>query len=100
MGVPELEEYKFGFHDDVQPVFSTGEGLTEDIVREISRVKQEPEWMLEFRLKSLEAFNKMPMQNWGPDLSDSISMPSNIIKNLATAQLETGMMYQKKSKKL
>ena len=59
MGVPELEEYKFGFHDDVQPVFSTGEGLTEDIVREISRVKQEPEWMLEFRLKSLEAFNKM-----------------------------------------
>ena len=53
MGVPELEEYKFGFHDDVQPVFSTGEGLTEDIVREISRVKQEPEWMLEFRLKSL-----------------------------------------------
>ena len=70
MGVPELEEYKFGFHDDVQPVFSTGEGLTEDIVREISRVKQEPEWMLEFRLKSLEAFNKMPMQNWGPDLSD------------------------------
>lgn len=64
MGVPELEEYKFGFHDDVQPVFSTGEGLTEDIVREISRVKQEPEWMLEFRLKSLEAFNKMPMQNW------------------------------------
>jgi len=70
MGVPELEEYKFGFHDDVQPVFSTGEGLTEDIVREISRVKQEPEWMLEFRLKSLEAFNKMPMQNWGPDLPD------------------------------
>ena len=68
--VPELEEYKFGFHDDVEPVFSTGDGLTEDVVREISRVKGEPEWMLDFRLKSLEQFNKMPMQEWGPDLSD------------------------------
>ena len=68
--VPELEEYKFGFHDDVEPVFSTGDGLTEDVVREISRVKGEPEWMLDFRLKSLEQFNKMPTQEWGPDLSD------------------------------
>jgi Fe-S cluster assembly protein SufB len=68
--VPQLEEYKFGFHDDVKPVFSTGEGLTEDVVRAISARKEEPEWMLDFRLKSLEAFNKMPMQKWGPDLSD------------------------------
>lgn len=68
--VPELEEYKFGFHDDVKPVFSTGDGLTEEVVREISRVKEEPEWMLAFRLKSLEQFNKMAMQDWGPNLSD------------------------------
>lgn len=66
MGVPELEEYKFGFHDDVEPVFSTGEGLTEEVIREMSRIKGEPEWMLEFRLKSLETFNKMPMPNMGP----------------------------------
>lgn len=69
-GVPELEDYKFGFHDDVKPVFSTGDGLTEEVVREISRVKEEPEWMLDFRLKSLAQFNKMPMQTWGADLSD------------------------------
>ncbi|MHC5215244.1 Fe-S cluster assembly protein SufB [Enterococcus sp. LJL128] len=69
-GVPELEDYKFGFHDDVKPVFSTGDGLTEDVVREMSRVKEEPEWMLDFRLKSLAQFNKMPMQTWGADLSD------------------------------
>ena len=68
--VKDLEEYKFGFHDNAEPVFSTGDGLTEDVVREISRVKGEPEWMLDFRLKSLEQFNKMPMQEWGPDLSD------------------------------
>ena len=69
-GVPELEEYQYGFHDDVQPVFTTGRGLTEEVVREISRVKDEPEWMLDFRLKSLEAYHKMPMQKWGPSLDD------------------------------
>lgn len=98
MGVPELEEYKFGFHDDVEPVFSTGEGLTEEVIREMSRIKGEPEWMLEFRLKSLETFNKMPMQTWGPDLQTSISMPSNITKNQVTNPLVTGKTYQKKSK--
>ncbi|MDF0480136.1 Fe-S cluster assembly protein SufB [Vagococcus sp. PNs007] len=66
----ELEEYRYGFHDDVESVFETGKGLSEDIVREISKVKEEPEWMLDFRLKSLAAFNKMHMQEWGPDLSD------------------------------
>ena len=69
-GVPELEEYQYGFHDDVQPVVTTGRGLTEEVVREISRVKEEPEWMLDFRLKSLEAYHKMPMQQWGPTLED------------------------------
>ena len=39
--VPELEEYRYGFHDDVESVFTTGAGLTEEIVREISRVKEE-----------------------------------------------------------
>ena len=57
------------FHDDVTPVFSTGKGISEDVVRAMSAEKGEPEWMLEFRLKSLETFNKMAMQEWGPDLS-------------------------------
>lgn len=97
--VPELEEYQFGFHDDVKPIFSTGNGLTEEVVREISRKKEEPEWMLEFRLKSLEQFNKMAMQEWGPDLSDIDFEKSNISKEPATNLLVTGMMYQIKSKK-
>ncbi|MCO4561323.1 FeS cluster formation protein SufB [Streptococcus infantarius subsp. infantarius] len=66
----DIGEYQYGFHDDVTPVFSTGKGISEDIVRELSAEKGELEWMLEFRLKSLEIFNKMPMQDWGPDLSD------------------------------
>ncbi len=45
-------------------------GLTEDIIREISEKKQEPEWMLNIRLKALEMYEKLPMPNWGPDLSE------------------------------
>ena len=52
----DLGEYKFGFHDDVEPVLSTGKGLNEDVIRELSAAKGEPEWMLEFRLKSYETF--------------------------------------------
>ena len=65
----DLGEYKYGFRDDVTPVFSTGKGISEDVVRAMSAEKEEPEWMLEFRLKSLETFNKMAKQEWGPDLS-------------------------------
>lgn len=70
MDVPEIEEYKYGFHDDIKPVFTTGEGLSEEVVRQISEAKNEPEWMLEFRLKSLEIYNKLPMPSYGPDLSE------------------------------
>ncbi|MCC9733094.1 Fe-S cluster assembly protein SufB, partial [Streptococcus agalactiae] len=66
----DLGEYKFGFHDDVKPIYSTGKGLNEAVIRELSAAKGEPGWMLDFRLKSLETFNKMPMQTWGADLSD------------------------------
>lgn len=68
--MPQFEEYDYGFSDDVQPVFSTGRGLTEDVVRAISREKKEPQWMLDFRLKSFHAYEKMPMPDFGPDLSD------------------------------
>ncbi|MCD3368922.1 hypothetical protein KUG11_10870 [Streptococcus equi subsp. zooepidemicus] len=56
----DLGDYQFGFHDDVEPIYSTGKGLNEAVVRELSAAKDEPEWMLEFRLKSLEAFHKCP----------------------------------------
>ena len=53
-GVPELADYKYGFHEDVTPVYETGMGLSEEVVRTISQVKNEPQWMLDFRLKSLK----------------------------------------------
>ena len=39
-------DYAFGFHDDVKPLFSTGKGLTEEVVREISEIKNEPHWII------------------------------------------------------
>ncbi len=63
------EDYKYGFKDKDVSVLNTGKGLTEDIVKEISQLKGEPEWMTEFRLKSYRAFKAMPMPSFGPDLS-------------------------------
>ena len=63
------EDYKFGFKDKDTSIIKTDIGLTEDIVRQISALKGEPEWMLEYRLKSFKAFQKMPMPDYGPDLS-------------------------------
>lgn len=45
-------------------------GLTPEVIKEISSKKNEPEWMLELRLKALEIYDKLPMPTWGPDLSE------------------------------
>ena len=61
------------FYDFKKPdnyAYKIKNGLSEDIVREISKQKNEPEWMLELRLKALELFNKLPLPSWGPDLSE------------------------------
>lgn len=68
--MPEMEEYQYGFSDKDVSIFRSKKGLTEEIVREISRMKDEPQWMLDFRLKSLKQFYKMPMPQWGGDISD------------------------------
>ena len=67
--MPDIGDYKYGFHDKDVSIFRSDRGLTEEIVREISNMKQEPEWMLNYRLKALEQFYKMPMPQWGGDLS-------------------------------
>ncbi|ANU11551.1 hypothetical protein A1A1_02445 [Planococcus antarcticus DSM 14505] len=66
--MPEIGDYKYGFHDKDVSVFRSKRGLTEDIVREISKIKEEPEWMLKSRLKALKLFYSMPMPQWGGDL--------------------------------
>ncbi len=64
-----LEQYKYHFVTEDQPVFRSGRGLNENVVREISAQKGEPEWMLKFRLKALKTYNAKPMPRWGGDLS-------------------------------
>ena len=51
-------------------IFRTAKGLNKQIVTEISQKKNEPDWMLEFRLKALEIFESKPMPAWGADLTD------------------------------
>lgn len=69
--IASQDDYKYGFHDDnVKTVLETGKGLKEEIVRQISAWKNEPEWMCEFRVKAFHQFEKMEMPNWGPDLSE------------------------------
>jgi Fe-S cluster assembly protein SufB len=62
-------EYKWGFRDPENLVFKARKGLDREVVEQISYMKGEPEWMLEFRLKALDHFNKRPMPNWGGDLT-------------------------------
>lgn len=58
------QEYKEGFVTDVGQDFIP-KGLNEDIIRTISRLKEEPEWMLEFRLGAFRKWQKMEMPEWG-----------------------------------
>ena len=58
--------YDFRYED--KDSYKVASGLTPDIIRQISREKKDPEWMLEFRLRSLDIFAKTPMPNWGPSI--------------------------------
>lgn len=62
-------DYKYGFTTDAKTVYQTGRGLSREVVREISRIKGEPDWMTDIRLKAYEAFLSKPNPTWGPDLS-------------------------------
>jgi Fe-S cluster assembly protein SufB len=61
---------KYGFHDPEQFVFKAERGLTEEVVRQISGHKDEPKWMLDYRLKSLEYFKARPLPEWGGNVAE------------------------------
>ncbi len=64
-----IGDYKYGFSDPENYVFKSRKGLNREVVEQISHMKGEPEWMLEFRLRALEHFLARPMPAWGGDLS-------------------------------
>ena len=65
----DLSRYKLGWSDEENYVFKPKRGLNTDIVQEMSWMKSEPDWMRNFRLKSLSRFEKRPMPTWGGDMS-------------------------------
>ena len=67
--IEQLGRYQYGWADADVAGSSARRGLSEDVVRDISARKDEPEWMLERRLKALKLFGRKPMPDWGSDLS-------------------------------
>ncbi len=65
---PIGEINKYDFRTDSKGVFKAKKGLNAEVVHQISDIKQEPDWMREFRLKSLEIFESKPMPKWGGDI--------------------------------
>lgn len=65
-----LEEYEHGYYFPDRSIFKTKKGLDEGVVRAISKIKNEPEWMLNYRLKAYETFLKKDFPNWGADIGD------------------------------
>lgn len=73
MSIKEIKEVNSSFYDfrnDDNYDYKIEKGLSKEIVEEISKQKNEPEWVLEIRLKALEAYNKLSLPTWGPDLSE------------------------------
>jgi Fe-S cluster assembly protein SufB len=69
---PELEgigKYEYGWSDKNDAGSNSRRGINEEVVRDISAKKSEPQWMLDLRLKGLSLFEKKPMPSWGSDLS-------------------------------
>lgn len=64
-----LKDYKFGFKTETNSVYKAPAGLTPELITQISEMKNEPKWMLEYRLKAYEIFLKKEMPKWGADLS-------------------------------
>ena len=71
--VEDINRSFYDFRYDDSSSYKVRSGLTEDIIRQISAEKNDPEWMLEFRLKSLEVFDRLEMPDWGPSI-DGLDM--------------------------
>ncbi len=71
--LPIPSAYKWGFHDDDKPSFRSEKGLNEAVVRQISAMKDEPQWMLDFRLRAYSIFLRKPNPLWADGQLDGIN---------------------------
>ena len=67
--IESLASYDYGWSDDNDAGTNARRGINEEVVRDISAKKNEPQWMLDLRLKGLRLFEKKPMPHWGSDLT-------------------------------
>ena len=81
-------EYQYGFSDDRDNVFDTGRGLSPKVIKDISKIKDEPNWMLDIRLDAYEKFINRNMPSFGPDLS-SLNFDNTIYYVKPSDRVET-----------
>ena len=68
--VEDIDRSMYDFRNEDKDAYRISAGLTADIVEQISNEKDDPKWMREFRLKSLEVYNRLQVPEWGPDISE------------------------------
>ena len=68
--IDELNSNIYNFKNPDEYDYKMEKGLSREIVEEISKQKNDPQWLKEIRLKALEAYNKLSLPTWGPDLSE------------------------------
>ena len=68
--VEDIDRSLYDFRNEDADAYRLNEGLSEEIVLQISKEKNDPDWMRELRLKSLKLYNEMPLPEWGPSLKD------------------------------
>ena len=94
----ETEVNKYDFKTPVTPVFKTRKGLDREIVAQISEMKQEPGWMRDFRLQSLDIFESKPMPHWGGAIDIDFQDIYYYLKP-TDQQGKAGTIFLKRSKK-
>ena len=68
--VEDIDRSLYDFKDSEEGFYKVNEGLTPEIVEQISKEKNDPDWMRQFRLESLEVYNSLKVPDWGPDITD------------------------------
>ena len=86
-------EQQYGFHDPEKYVFKSKKGLTEKTVEEISWMKEEPDWMRQFRLKAFKAYQQKPLPAWA-DLSMLSQIPFDDIYYYLKPMNEQGKTWE------
>ena len=68
--VEDIDRSMYEIHSDSKDYFRIEGGLNEDVIRQISKEKNDPEWMLDFRLRALKTYNELQIPDWGPSIDE------------------------------